>query len=242
MKTKICSACKIEKLLTEFHKQKDKKYGLSCACKDCRSIRAKKRYLFCKEKILKQSKEYYETHKNDVHRRHKNYYLKNREKTLKWGKEYRESNPEREYNRHKRYNQLHREENNKYLREKDKTNPKFHLNRIIGSAILHALKGKKAGRKWESLVGYTIKDLMNHLEKQFDEKMNWFNHGIYWHIDHIKPRSLFKYEKPEDEEFKQCWALDNLQPLEKSANMKKYNHFAQDYKSGHYEVKNNQDN
>lgn len=55
--------------------------------------------------------------------------------------------------------------------------------------------------------------------------MNWDNYGSYWHIDHIKPISLFKYETAEDPEFKKCWALDNLQPLEKIANLKKGNKF-----------------
>ena len=27
------------------------------------------------------------------------------------------------------------------------------------------------------------------LEKQFDDKMSWDNHGTYWEIDHIKPLS-----------------------------------------------------
>ena len=53
--------------------------------------------------------------------------------------------------------------------------------------------------------------------------MTWDNYGSYWWIDHIKPRSLFKYEKPEDKEFKECWALKNLQPMEKIANIKKGN-------------------
>ena len=48
--------------------------------------------------------------------------------------------------------------------------------------------------------------------------------SIIW-IDHIKPRSLFKYKKPENKEFKECWALNNLQPLEKIANIKKFNHY-----------------
>jgi hypothetical protein len=81
------------------------------------------------------------------------------------------------------------------------------------------------GRHWESLVSYNLNDLVKHLEKQFDDKMNWENYGSYWHIDHIKPKSLFKYVYPEDEDFKKCWSLENLQPLEKIANMRKKNNF-----------------
>ena len=91
----------------------------------------------------------------------------------------------------------------------------------MSSTISKVLKGKKAGRRWQDLIGYTIEDLIQHLEKQFDEKMNWDNYGRYWHIDHIRPKSLFKYETAEDPEFKKCWALENLQPMEKIANIKK---------------------
>ncbi len=48
--------------------------------------------------------------------------------------------------------------------------------------------------------------------------MNWENYAIYWEVDHIKPRSLFKYESIDDKEFKECWSLSNLQPLERSIN------------------------
>jgi len=110
-------------------------------------------------------------------------------------------------------------------REKHKNVPKYKIDRAMGASIWEALKNNKAGRKWESLVGYTLQDLMAHLEKQFDEKMKWDNYGNYWWIDHIKPRSLFKYKYPEDKEFKFCWALKNLQPLERMENIKKSNHF-----------------
>ena len=109
--------------------------------------------------------------------------------------------------------------------EKLKKDYKFCLNYKISRSICKALKGKKAGRKWEKLVGYTLQDLIERLESLFDENMNWENQGSYWHIDHIKPKSLFNYDSPKDKEFKECWALSNLQPLEAKANIKKYNHY-----------------
>jgi 5-methylcytosine-specific restriction endonuclease McrA len=53
--------------------------------------------------------------------------------------------------------------------------------------------------------------------------MNWENYGSYWHIDHKIPISVFNFEKPEDYDFKRCWNLKNLQPLEKFKNMSKGN-------------------
>lgn len=55
--------------------------------------------------------------------------------------------------------------------------------------------------------------------------MNWNNYGSYWWIDHKKPIAAFNYTIPEDQTFKDCWSLANLQPLEKIKNMKKGSNF-----------------
>ena len=44
-----------------------------------------------------------------------------------------------------------------------------------------------------------------------------------WHIDHIIPKSVFNFTKPEHEDFKRCWALKNLQPLWAEENISKFN-------------------
>lgn len=45
--------------------------------------------------------------------------------------------------------------------------------------------------------------------------MSWDNMGKYWEIDHIIPLNLFHYNTEQDEQFKVCWSLANLRPLEK---------------------------
>ena len=138
-------------------------------------------------------------------------------------KQWLQRNPE--YIKKYREDPKNREHINQYYQQLRKKSPKFRLDQNMCNAICQALKGKKAGRRWEFLAGYTLKDLMEHLENQFDDKINWKNYGSYWEIDHVKPRSLFKYTFPEDIEFKECWALKNLQPLEKIANLRKSNNF-----------------
>lgn len=142
------------------------------------------------------------------------YLKKYRQKGYERTGKYRERRKKRqitlEYNSHKR---IYRKE----LRK----NPRFRLDNSMASLISTSLKGKKANRKWEKLVGYTLNNLIKHLEAQFDDKMNWNNYGSYWWIDHIKPRVLFGYIYSEDPEFKECWTLNNLQPMEKIANIKK---------------------
>jgi len=84
---------------------------------------------------------------------------------------------------------------------------------------------KKDNREWEVILGYTRYDLMAHLESLFKDGMTWDNYGSYWHIDHIKPQSLFVFESMHDPAFKECWALENLQPLEAFLNQSKGNRF-----------------
>lgn len=86
--------------------------------------------------------------------------------------------------------------------------------------VRQAIRAQKAGKKWEALVGYTVSDLMAHLERNFKDGMGWHNYG-QWQIDHIKPRAAFKYGSYDDPAFRECWALNNLQPLWAEENLKK---------------------
>ena len=160
------------------------------------------------------------------------YYKENKEKfRLKAKRKYKNSTLEQK-KKHSmlsaEWNKKNRKKANKYLKEyflRRYKEPMFKLNVIMSTNIRKALNGKKNLKSWQRLAGYTKDDLVKHLEKQFDDKMNWGNHGSYWHIDHIKPKSWFNYTCPEDKEFKECWALSNLQPLEAKKNMRKGNKF-----------------
>lgn len=102
------------------------------------------------------------------------------------------------------------------------------LNFKLSQAFKWYFKAKfnKPTGRLRTLLGYGVKELRQHLEARFTEEMNWSNYGTYWHIDHIVPKSWFKYESVEDEAFKKCWSLDNLQPLDARANASKGNRFA----------------
>ena len=91
------------------------------------------------------------------------------------------------------------------------------------SILSYVKKGTKNNRKWQELLGYTTKQLCDHLESKFDSKMNWGNYGTYWHMDHITPVSWFKFNTPDCEAFKKCWAMKNLQPMESKENIRKGN-------------------
>lgn len=98
-----------------------------------------------------------------------------------------------------------------------------HLRKNFSSLLNMRLKRRNTNKSNNStfnILGYSVDNLISHLEKLFQPNMNWKNYG-QWHIDHIKPDSHFKYNSIEDEEFKKCWALENLQPLWAKDNLKK---------------------
>ena len=108
--------------------------------------------------------------------------------------------------------------------------PKYRLNDSISASIRYVLKSNKNGRHWETLVGYTLEQLIKHLEKQFKTGMTWENYGINgWHIDHKIPKSVFNFTKPEHRDFKRCWALSNLQPMWGVENISKSNKIAKHF-------------
>lgn len=82
---------------------------------------------------------------------------------------------------------------------------------------------------WKVLP-YTPQQLRDYLESLWEPWMNWENYGgrmnnkkLTWHIDHIIPQSNFQFNSLNDPQFLACWALLNLRPLEKIANVKKGN-------------------
>lgn len=83
-------------------------------------------------------------------------------------------------------------------------------------------KGSKSGRRTFELLGYTVGELRDHLEKQFIDGMSWENYGRGgWHIDHRLPLAMFDCATPDSPDFKIAWALTNLQPLWEGQNFSK---------------------
>ena len=73
-------------------------------------------------------------------------------------------------------------------------------------------KGLKKTSQTFDYLDYTPDELVLHLEAQFVEGMSWENMEK-WHIDHIRPIASFNFDSVEHPEFRECWGLDNLQPL-----------------------------
>ena len=146
---------------------------------------------------------------------------KYRENIRKWKSENIEKIRESERRRRAKNPEKQREMQRQTSKKKYST-PKGKLNRAISSAMYRSLKGNKSGRHWETLVDYTVYDLMKHLERLFKPGMSFENYG-QWEIDHKIPLSVHNFQSSEDIDFKRAWALKNLQPLWSKDNIKKSN-------------------
>lgn len=163
-----------------------------------------------KEKIKKNIKIYYEINKDELKEYNKNYFQNNKEYIYKCNKKYKEA--------------------------RFKTDPIFKLRHYVSKNISRALKSFKGSKNGESCLkylSYSIDQLKEYLETQFEPWMNWKNHGKYnikpwndndqstwvWNIDHIIPQSYLPYKTMQDDNFKKCWALSNLRPLSAKQNV-----------------------
>ena len=199
MKMNRCYKCGREFPATTkyFNRDKTRKDGLHNSCKSCQNEAAK------------------QWHKQNP----KNF----RESQIKWNKK----NLEKRVEANRKWREQNREKCNDWQRKYRTQNPRILnprdlISRSISRGIWKALKSGKNGRHWENVVGYSLNELINHLESQFAKGMTWNNYGE-WHIDHIRPTSDFNFTSFNDPEFLECWSLWNLQPMWGKDNLSKNN-------------------
>jgi hypothetical protein len=187
-------------------------------CKECRNTYFKENYRLKHPKKPKKPKadrtayhkEYYLNNKLSINTKNKQYYYNNKEKVIK--------------------------KCNEYKKNKLKNNVSFRLRNRISKSISSALKinnCNKGGKSFLKYLNYTIEELKSHLESLFESWMNWNNWGSYkvstwddndpstwtWNIDHIQSQSKLPYASMFDENFKKCWALENLRPYSAKQNI-----------------------
>ncbi len=192
---KRCPKCVSVKTINDFHKRKDSIDGRHYQCKECENKYYKKWKLRNKKHCAQYNREYYILNKEDEDTR-----------SSKWRKEH----PEQMKIRARK------------ARIKARMSPIKKLIFNMRNGLWKTINNNKNGRHWETLVGYTADQLKRHLEKLFKSGMTWENYGSYWWIDHKIPISAFNFERPEDIDFKRCWSLRNLQPLEAKQNRVKH--------------------
>jgi hypothetical protein len=209
---KTCSTCNIEKEDILFRKNRGQ-------CIGCfKTHRAEYRSLN-KDKIKDSRKIYYENNSDKVKANTNFYYHNNKDKV----KDYLEKNKDM-LNGKRRVR----------TKSRYKNDVNFKLRKLVSGSILQSLLSNQSYKIGSILqyLPYTIQELKEHLEKQFELWMTWDNISTYkkdtwddtdqttwtWQIDHIIPHSTFNYTSMEDQAFKECWALSNLRPYSAKQN------------------------
>jgi hypothetical protein len=227
---KTCRICQTLKIIEDFYVRKSAKDGYRNECKDCLSNSHKIYY----KKNLKKIKAYNKKNKSSQRLYKKKYRNENKKYIQEYAKSYRELN--REKIRGYKNNKKNKEKRNKQLKQRFKTDPVFKLRHYVASSIRDAMRRKNAYKNGQSSIkylSYSIKELYGHLESKFEPWMNWKNWGVYnpklwddndqstwkWQLDHIIPQEDLPYKTMEDENFKKCWALENLRPLSAKQNV-----------------------
>ena len=198
---KICSKCHIEKLESEFTKNKASKSGLGSHCRKCHQ-NYQYRY---KEKRKITTALWQKNNKN-----YRNLYKK------KWSKN--------NSDKIKKYVQKDKPKAKLRQQNRIKIDTNFRLSRNLRRRLHHALKKQSKSGSAVRDLGCTIPELKQYLESKFQPGMTWENYGIKgWHIDHIKPISMF--DLTNKKQFLEANHYTNLQPLWAKDNIKKRNKY-----------------
>ena len=209
-------------------KQRRKDYNKKYYAKYCNRPDVKQRKKeYYKDSVIKQRiKEYHaEYYKNpNVKQKRKEYQkeynknLVNRQRIKEQQKEY-----QKEYNK----NLVNRQRLKEYLKDKYK-DPLVKLRLTISHYIYKGLKTvnlNKTPKGSMLYINYTMIQLKQHIESQFEDWMTWKNHGVIqegnWQLDHIIPQT--SYDWTDENEIKKCWDLRNLRPLCSIENSSKHN-------------------
>lgn len=206
IKTKKCNECGKIKPISEFNKKKHGKYGVRGRCKICNSEIALEYYHDNKDRLNKMRRDNYGGKKE--------YHRERRENNREYFVEYRKNNKERFSELGKKYRKNNKDKIRSHIKHKLKNNPEFKLRMTLSRRILRGIKEQYSEKAYSTieLLGCTIQEAREHLEKQFKKGMTWENHGQFgWHIDHRVPCSNFDLTDPEHQ--KACFHFTNLQPI-----------------------------
>lgn len=123
------------------------------------------------------------------------------------------------------WRRAHPEARAKYMKERRQSDERLVVYGRVQCQFGRLVRGGRIGAKSRRLfetLGYSVEDLVRHLERQFTQGMSWdaFKRGEI-HIDHIVPVAAFSFTSPEDDEFKACFALTNLRPMWARENQRK---------------------
>jgi len=146
------------------------------------------------------------------------YHHVNKESKSEYHENWRKDNLVKLKEYHTEWRKNNREHVNKKSAKWDKnrcaTDPDYKFKKYLRTAIWQSFKDNHSENVTNMLkhLPYTLTDLKEHITNLFTDSMSWENYGE-WHLDHKIPQSNFKFTSFEDNDFKECWSLTNLQPL-----------------------------
>lgn len=218
---KVCPKCKAEKDVSEYYKNRIREDGLHRECKDCMKAAYKPK---TKEQADRDARNYAKRHPERVKKKFADWYHANKESYLPINYERRKtpkakavSDNWRKANKDK-LNALRR------VRRKNMT-PKQKAEKIVRDRFYKVIVRMRQGKKFISsllLLGCSMDQFKEHVEKQFMPGMDWDNHGNgegKWNIDHITP--LVKYDLTLLDEQKKAFHYSNMRPLWFNENMRR---------------------
>ena len=239
---RVCRCCAERKMLGEFPKDPAKRLGYDTRCKECKKPASRARYVANIERERAASRERQRKLKSERPeeyraRQEKNRNLRNalkRKYRLQAGAVPREQIRAKAQQKILEAERIKAEKSSicdahvRAFKSKEaarrRSNWKYHNN--PSHAVYHRIKRcmhKHLGQstksiKWSAVLGYSMQELADHLERQFTDGMSWDNKGE-WHIDHIIPASSF--DLTDENQLRACMALTNLRPLWGRENIKK---------------------
>ncbi|WP_051264166.1 hypothetical protein [Rhizobium leucaenae] len=211
---KVCTKCGEWKLLDEYYvrnkKEPEKRHN---QCKECIKAKVREYEVLNKDKLEPKKKVWRSANKEKINAVQKIWRSNNPDKVREYQYKWNRKNPDKIKASVAKHNKKRSED------------PKHRVNSNISRAIRQCIdKGKKSGYRAFELLGYTVDDLIEHLERKFKEGMNWDNYGKNgWEIDHVVPLDAHNFSDPSHYDFKRAWALSNLQPLWRGENRSKKN-------------------
>jgi hypothetical protein len=227
--TKICTKCKLDIKISNFHKDKNTKDGVRSHCKDCirdnnnnNKDKYKKRR---KESYSPDSKkEYYKKNKQIILEKNKEYSLLNKQKLIQYRIQRYNNDKERFLNYTKDYYTQNRkkvinkqlEYEKKRLKNDNLYRFKCNIKSNIRSSFSRGQSKYKKETNTEKILGCKIADFQKYIASKFENGMSFDNHGK-WHIDHIIPLATAKTI----EDVIKLNHYTNLQPLWAIDNYKK---------------------
>lgn len=225
---KTCTKCgkQLPATTEYFHKKKNGKYGLHAICKKCIKEYNKQRFESNRDEILQKNREYNHSNKEKIKEHNKRYYNENKDKKKELSKKYREENKEkmREYyknyyeNNKERlqiYNKEYRIEHAVELSMKRKKYMKDNPEKIFND------RQKHRGYNDINLIDEITKEQWQIMLEFFDNKCAYSGEELTednFSIDHIIPLSKGGSN-----------SINNIVPCTRSVNLSKWNYDLEDW-------------